>query len=281
MKEQLKREQIRDELKRLCKIESQKKVAARAKVSNATISQMVNNNWDLIRPELWKKVCINLGFDLWWNVAITDNYETLITFLGQAQLAGMSMMVAENAGAGKSQAYKDYKNNHKNVILVECKKLWNMKRYIQELCVAAGIEATGRAIDMFERFTDHVKGLESPLIILDQYDKLNNDQRDTFIDMYNDLGGRCGIFLSGVPALKKLMERGCQNDRIGFKEIRSRSGHRYLTLPGISLEDVEKVCNVNGISDEQFIENTYNDCDDDYRRVRYSIEIYYRLKELD
>ena len=44
---------IKDEVSRLG---SQNKVATKCEVSSATISQMLNHNWELIKAELWQKV---------------------------------------------------------------------------------------------------------------------------------------------------------------------------------------------------------------------------------
>ncbi|MFV0375989.1 MAG: AAA family ATPase [Mangrovibacterium sp.] len=269
------KERIAAEVRLLVERESGRKVATRAGVSSATISQIINNNWDLIAPDMWSKVKLNLHIELGWQTAQTENLKQLNTLLATAQQGGLSLGISHSAGAGKSHAYKLYSRTHSDVIYVECKKIWGVKSYLNHLLAAAGISGNGTAEDLANRFVDHVKGLHAPLIIIDQMDKLKDSCMDLFVDFYNDLDGHAGFILSGVPALEKRVRRGCQLDKIGYRELFSRIGSRWISLEEVSLKDVEAICEANGVSDEGFALDAYGDCDGDLRRVRRSIEKYF------
>lgn len=75
---------------------------------------------------------------------------------------------------------------------------------------------------MIETFVEYVMGLNKPLIIIDQMDKLKGKAFDLFMDLYNDLYRCCGFLISGVPALKKRIKRGAKIDKIGYREVLSR-----------------------------------------------------------
>lgn len=269
---------IVSELINLSAKDSQSKIAKRADVSTATISQMINKNWDLIRDEMWQRVKINLRIELEWQTAETTNLKELTKALRSAQQRSISICIVHDAGAGKSHTYKLYERTFENVIYIECKNYWSKKSYVKQLLTACGLDTNGTIEELIERFIKHVKGMQKPLVIIDQFDKLKDSSMDLFMDFYNDIDGYCGFVLSGVPALKKRIERGCQCDRIGYRELKSRIGKKYIPLYPVKEKDVQAVCYANGVTDEQFINETYNTCEGDFRRVRRSIDQYFLMQ---
>lgn len=270
---------IVNEIVRLVEKTSQKKLSIKAGVSNATISQMVNGKWALIADEMWRKVQVTLRIDTSWKTAETQNYKLLMQLLNAAKKMHMSVALSHDAGFGKSHTYKDFDRMHENVIYVECKNYWSKKSYIKNLLIASGIEFNGTTEEMIEAFISHVMGLESPIVIIDQMDKLKDPQMDLFMDFYNELYNHCAFFISGVPALKKRILRGVQRDKIGYREIWSRIGRKFIELDQTSLKDVRLICNVNGVEDEDLIHQAFNLCEGDIRRVRRSVEQYYLMQK--
>jgi len=269
------KENIVTELQAICSKDSQKKTAKRANVSTATISQMLNQNWDLIAEEMWRKVQIALRIDFDWNTAETFNFKMLQRLLQNTQADSISIAVAHNAGAGKSYAYQYYERRNKNVIYLQCKTFWTRKEYIQNLCTACGLNDNGKVAELVARFITHLQGLNKALVIIDQIDKLNNGSIDLFMDFYNDLDRYCGFLVSGVPALKKKVLRGCQNDKPGYKEFYSRIGNAFFYLNKMTEKDVSLICQQNGVNDSQFINEVFNTCNDDVRVVRRKIDKYF------
>lgn len=273
------KEHIVTELKFLAKKESQSKIAKKAGVSTATISQMINHNWELIRPEMWRKVKINLHIELAdeWQTAEITNLKILNQLLKGAQQRSMSIAISHNAGAGKSHTYRLYERVYENVIYVECKNYWTKKSYIRHLLSASGLNSSGTAEELIERFIEHIKGLVRPLVIIDQIDKLKDSSLDLFMDFYNELKN-CGFVVSGVPALRKRIERGVKNKKIGYEEFYSRIGRKFIALDPIKEKDVQLICEANGVAEEQVINEIYNTCEGDLRRVRRSIDQYFLMK---
>lgn len=278
MKNQLK-QAISEEIAALVTRSSQVKVSNRADVSNVTISQMINGNWSKISNEMWRRVQVKLRIDPNWNTATTRNYQHLTNLLKFSQSQSLSIGISHDAGTGKSHAYKSYSRNNDNVIYVECKNIWSKKSYIKALLSAAGLSFEGTTEQMFEAFITHIRSLEKPLVIIDQIDKLKDSQMDLFMDMYNDLDGSCGFVISGVPALKKRVLRGVQRDKIGYRELWSRIGRKFIHLEPIKINDVASICEQNGIIDINDIEEIYANCDGDLRRVRRDIEKYSLIKK--
>lgn len=268
---------IVNELKRLKAVSSQNKLAKKAGVSSATISQMLNENWELIRDEMWNKVKSGLNIQWDWRTAETTNYLALTELLRGVQGRSISVCVSHDAGAGKTHTYRDYASNNENVFVLECKNYWTKKIYLKELNKACGLDDHGKVEDLVGRFLDYARTLYKPLFVLDQIDKLKDPSLDLFMDFYNELDGQAAFLLSGVPALKKRIDRGCALDKIGYKELKSRIGRRYIRLKAITEHDVRLICNANGVTDDQFITEAYNDCEGDLRRVKRNIDQYFLM----
>ncbi len=240
-------------------------------ISNAYVSNMIAGKWDNISETMWRRVQTILNIDFDWNVAQTTNYVNVTDLLGHVQKNNLTVGISYDAGVGKSQAYIDYDRYNKNVIYVECNTYWRTKTYVSNLLNAAGLEAEGTTENMIETFINHVMGLEDPIIIIDQMDKLKEGGFDLFMDMYNDLFRCCGFVVSGVQALKKRILRGAKNDKIGYREAYSRLHKTFIELSPIDLDDVTAICEANGLTDEEEISLIYNQCDGDLRIVRKEV----------
>jgi DNA transposition AAA+ family ATPase len=251
---------------------SQRYVASKAQVSSATISQMLAANWDQISEGMWRKIQSNLRLDLKWKVAETSNLKEMYHYCESAQKHALAICISDNAGKGKSNGFKFYDRTNKNVIHLECKTSWSKKSFVSQLLITMGVVPVGTAEEMLEQFNEQVKRMHSPLLILDQADKLKDPQLDLFMEFYNDHEGHLGIILSGVKALEKRIERGRQRSRVGYDELYSRIGSRFISLDPVRQADVSAICEANGVHDDDDKRAIYQSCVGDLRRVRREIQ---------
>lgn len=256
---------------------SQVELSARLGISNATVSKMISGQWGNISDAMWRRVQAILKIDINWNTGDTTNYTSLIELLQAAQERHLTIGISFNAGVGKSHAYVDYERYNRNVIHIECANFWRTRSYVQNLLKACGIVPEGTVEEMIERFIDHIMGLENPIVIIDQMDKLKEGPFDLFMDMYNYLFRCCAFVVSGVPALKKRILRGAKNDKIGYREVLSRLHGNFLQLSIPDLDDVRAVCVANGLTDEDEIARISNLSEGDLRVVRKEVSKYFLL----
>lgn len=251
---------------------SQKQVASKAQASTATISQIVAGNWQLISDPMWRKVQSNLRIDLRWKVAETNNLKEMYHYCESSQKHALAICISDSAGKGKSNGYKFYDRLNKNVVHLECKSSWTKKSFVSQLLISMGLQPNGTTEEMLDQFNEQIKKVHAPLLILDQADKLKDPQLDLFMEFYNDHEGHLGIILSGVKALEKRIERGRQRNRIGYDELYSRIGSRFISLDPVGMADVDAICEVNGVTEEADKRAIYHSCGGDLRRVRREIQ---------
>lgn len=274
------KQQIVERLRKYAaRYQSQNKAANSLKgVSSATISQMLNNNWDLIANEMWRNVANQIGFNQteWVGVETRDS-KFLTHLLGDSQKRSSTFAVVGDAGTGKTYTLRQYAENNKNAFLLQCNEYWNRKMFMQELLSAMGKDYSGYTVgEMMGEVVRSLKATEKPIIIMDEADKLSDQVLYFFITLYNLLEDCCGLILCATNHLEKRISKGVTLNKKGYNEIKSRIGRKCIALEGLSKNDIAAVCLANGIESKEAITEVMKDCEGDLRRVKRKV---YALKQ--
>jgi len=257
--------------------ESQNKAANSLKgVSAGTVSQVLNNNWELIKAEMWRNIASQIDWAKEeWKVVETTDFKIFNHLLSDAQENSNVFAVTGEAGTGKSCITKLYVKNNKNAYLIQCNEFWNRKYFLAELLTAMGRDYSGLTVaEMMMEAISVLKKKDAPLIILDEADKLSDQVLYFFITLYNQLEDHCGIVLCATDHLSKRIRKGLKLNKKGYKEIYSRIGRKFIELRGVDYSDVVQICVSNGVEDKKAIREIFNDCDGDLRRVKRKIHAY-------
>lgn len=273
--ETIEKNKIVQKLSEYCeRIGSQNKAAnSLTGVSSATISQLLNGNWDLINEQMWRNIASQIGYSSKeWVIVETRDFKLLSGVLTDAQENSLVLAVIGDAGTGKSLVSKTYAESNKNTFLLSCNEFWNRKLFMQELLQVMGKDYSGMTVG--EMMTDIVRFLkvaETPLLIMDEADKLTDQVLYFFITLYNRLEDHAGIVMLSTDHLEKRIKRGLRLNKKGYKEIYSRLGRRFISLKGATTTDITAVCIANGVSDKSDIKQVIDDCDSDLRRVKRKV----------
>lgn len=273
--ESIKKQNIATALSTYCeRYESQTRAANSLKnVSPATISQMVNGKWDMIKDEMWRNVAAQIGYkEEKWEAVETSGYRRMMKILADAQENALVMGICGDAGTGKTFACKQYEKGNRQVYHLCCSEYWNKKVFLSELLLKMGRDFSGFSIsEMMMEAVRFLKIQERPLIILDEADKLQDSVLYFFITLYNQLEDECGIVLCATSHLEKKLKRGVKLAKKGYAEIWSRLGRKCVNLKGVSSADIAKICETNGITDSRSIDEVISDSEADLRRVKRKV----------
>lgn len=269
------KQQIRQALEAFIKVKGSQNKAGNALkgISPATVSQIVNGNWELISDELWRSLAAQLNVkNKTWNIVGTTNFNDLTAFFTDAQENSLVLAITGDAGCGKTVAAKHYQESNANVFVLCCNEFWNRKLFMQELLREMGKNPAGDTVgDMMADIVSTLKRLDSPIIIMDEADKLSDQVFYFFITLYNQLEDHCGIILMATDYLEKKVSKGLRLNKKGYKEIFSRIGRRFIHLDPTSDEDIIEVCIANGITEKDDIKEVVDESDADLRRVRRKV----------
>lgn len=275
------KKQIAEALEGYCsRYESQNKAANSLKgVSSATITLVLQGNWELIADRMWRNIASQIGCtNQDWVAVETEDYKTLTGFLEDAREYSNVFAICGEAGSGKTFTIRQFSADNKRVYMLQCNEYWNRKMFMQELLTAMGRDYSGYTVG--EMMSEVVRGLKKedhPLIIMDEADKLTDQVMYFFITLYNQLEGHCGIVMCATDHLQKRVKRGLKLNKKGYKEIYSRIGRKFVELDGVSSTDIAAICMNNGITDRASIKEVIEDSEWDLRRVKRKI---HALKQL-
>lgn len=275
MRDQQKNE-IKGLLKEYCDLySSQAKAAASLRgVSEATIINIRTGKWDSISDDMWRNVGKQVGYSKKgrWNFVDTIAAKSLIHYFNDAKEYSNTLSIIAPSGSGKSFVADYYEGTNENVFHVTCAEYFNRKVFLQKLLATMGKENTGYNVaEMMDLIVDMLMKMESPLIILNEVDKLPDPVLYFFITIYNQLEDKCGIVMLATNHFTKRIERGIRINKKGYSEIFSRMGRRFLGLKGVSEEEVTEICRANGLKDASEIKQIWNECEGDLRRVKRGV----------
>jgi hypothetical protein len=238
-------------------------------VSNAYVSNMLNGKWEAISDDAWRNVQKQVALrDGEWAVTDTEPSVSLEFFFRDAMDHANVFGLIGDAGCGKTHTAERFAVRD-NVYLVSCNEFYNRRSFLSELLRVMGRDSGGYTVsEMMQQVIMHVRRVDSPLIILDEADKLSDQVLYFFISLYNSLEGKCGIILMATDFLEKRIMKGLKLNRKGYKEIYSRLGRKFITLPVPTAADITLMVATNGIRDAVETRRIINESEGDLRRVK-------------
>lgn len=250
-------------------------------VSNATISNILADKWNNIADSMWLSISKQIAKDDdgWIILHDTKRMRQLQTIYSDAQLYNEVFCVVAQEGSGKTVPASVYASVNENVFLMKCGEHLNRKTFLSELLQTMGKDSGGRTVyEMMGMLLETILRRERPVIIFDEADKLSDQLLYFFITIYNETEDKCGIVLQATDHLQKRIEKGVRLNKKGFKEMFSRMGRRFLTLPGNSHNELKRIAEINGVYEEDKQIMIANDCEGDIRRVKRLARAFKRQK---
>lgn len=250
------------------------KVARKCSISEATISQMRNQNWELIAEDMWQRVSMALGYrPEGWQLVDTTNTRIVWTNLDNAKREALFLSISHRAGSGKTASLTSYEraNREQAVFYISCRE-WSKKEFLVYLALNCGIDAANRAMTTDALLMSVVAFFKArrtrrPLLILDEADKLKGAALRTLITLYNECEDGMGVVICGTDHLEKQMMADARYNRKGADELVSRFGRRFVHLVGSTLRDVAEICKANGVTETATIRDIFAECEPVKRMV--------------
>lgn len=248
--------------------------------SEATIINILSDKFDNISDKMWRNIGKQVGWTTTggWQLVQTKNTKILFTFLDDAKYYQNVYALIAPSGKGKTFPTEYYAKQHANVYHIECDDYWNRKMFLTKILEKMGKRDTGYNMgEMMEYIVDILRHQETPLLIIDEVDKLNDQTLYFFITLCNRLKNKCGITLMATEYFEKRLMRGLRLKKKGFSEIFSRIGKDFVQLQENSRDELEAIIRANGIEDLATINEIINKMDGDLRLLERKCHVYKRI----
>lgn len=246
-------QQIRNELEnRLNSGISANKLAAQLGINAGTLSNVRQGKTELVSDTMWRKIAAGLqlqlsdgsGFE--WQIFTTKGYETITALCADAHRQRRMLAVYGETGQGKTTALRQYAANHSgHTGYVLCDVLMTQSDFLNECLRAFGISAEGTRRQKVQRLTGHMRNNGS-LLILDDLGKVSDSIYRIIQLIYDQTEGYAGIVVAGVTKMKNYLERGREQDKLGFRELYRRVGY-WQAVPPLSARAIAGICEHYGI----------------------------------
>lgn len=259
--------QVRDALTRYTAGYPTQAVAAASLqgISPATLSQIKNNNWELISEKMWHHIARQVGFytgaeATGWQPADTGAHLLLRILMGDAQHFGMAYGIAMAPGLGKTFTASHYMQENGYAYHMPCSAGSNRRSFLAALLALCGIHTRGTVPQMMAALTTHLTQAGEALLILDDVHLLKDRVLQLVVILANELAGKMGIILMGDNMLRTRIIDGVMEQRPGYDDLFRTIGRRFVTLASLAPHDAALVCRANNLNDEGAIAHIMCEC---------------------
>ncbi len=164
-----------------------------------------------------------------WKVAQTRAFIEYTNLMRICQQEGASRIICDEKDRGKSTAAKWFMLNNKNVFYVDCSKCKGYREFIKALAKSMGLPTHETLSVIRQRIERFLLVTKNPLVLLDEFGDLNYTSFLEIKSLWNGTEMRCAWVAMGAQGLKKKIEKGVTNEKIGFEEFLRRFGSDFMT----------------------------------------------------
>ena len=176
---------------------------------------------------LARRLNVPLRGEIEWKVAPTATFDYVTGQLEACQERSLSALLCDIPNIGKTFSARHYARTHKHVVYIDCSQCKTKVRLVRSIALGFGLEAKGRYEDVYADLVYYLKGLDNPLIILDEAGDL---QYEAFLELkalWNATERACGWYMMGADGLRAKIERSIDCCKVGYTELFSRFGDAY------------------------------------------------------
>lgn len=178
-----------------------------------------------------RRLDVGLKHTMDWQTARTATFVKITAQMEKVQSSALSMILCDEPNIGKTYTARQYVKTHKDAIYIDCSQVKTKRRFIRMMATEFGLDGRGTYDDVYNDLTYYIaNAVSQPLVILDEAGDL---QYEAFLELkalWNKTEHCCGWYMMGADGLKEKINRSIDCKKVGYTEIFSRYGGRYVKI---------------------------------------------------
>lgn len=221
------------------------KFSTKLGISRAILNRLLAGETEKILSEAnWVTIArlldVSIGGKNTWMRAETPVYTFVTGQLEACQNNSISGLLCDRADIGKSFAARCYVAEHANAVYIDCSQVKCKTKLIRAIAKEFGLDARGKYADVYADLVFYLKGINNPLIVLDEAGDLEYSAFLELKGLWNATEYTCGWYMMGANALKHKIDTMIERKRVGYEEIFSRYGQRYQRITPESADEYKE-----------------------------------------
>lgn len=235
--------------------------------STTTISDLVNGNHAKVGAGVRRKIYNAFHLtDLAWPTYHTDNIGQLTELFDKARHHRLLVGLTARTGSGKTVACEYYTQLRPNTFYVRCDPFMSERDLLAAIQEAMGTTYTGRMSVRLRRIAERLTTLDSAMLILDEFSEVRNPVYRAMASIVKLTEHNCAVAIVGTEYVSTNIATGTRLQYRGFAEIARRLRGCWEELGSPSRNDVDTICDHQGIRDAALRKKLYKAPDMDYLR---------------
>lgn len=210
-------------------------------LSKSIFSRLKNGETErLLSDPEWLRLGRELGIigrKTQWKMAKTQVFETIQNDVLFCQQNSKSLVFVDDCAIGKTYTAKYLAKTLTNCFYMDCSQAKSKVQFIRALAKTLGLDNKGKIFDVKQSIKDWLNYLPSPIVILDEFGDVEYTAFLEFKELYNATEGQAGWYLMGAEGFRAKIRRGINNEKVGFREIFSRLGDKFMSIVPIDRND--------------------------------------------
>lgn len=221
--------------------ESQTQMAKAFNMSSSQMTRILKGEINrVLSDENFMRLASELEVDLRgynWKTAKTPTFDMVYQQLKACQDNGISAVLVDDAGVGKTHTAKEYVKGNANAIYIDCSQVKTKQLMIREIARKFGSNSMGKYADVYRDLVFYLNTSVSPLIIIDEAGDLAYPAFLELKALWNATEGMCGYYMMGADGLKHKFNKNINNLKVGYTELFRRFGERFQQVSPSGKED--------------------------------------------
>lgn len=203
-------------------------------ISDSVFSRLKKGEREkLLKDSQWLNIGRGLDVTLderKWNVARTDVFNLIEESIEFCKNYSKAMIFVDEAEIGKSFAGRYLSRTLRNCFYVDASQCKTRTEFVCTLAKTIGIDSYGRHADVKANIKYYLRMIERPIVIIDEPGDLEYAAFLEIKEFWNATENICGWFLMGADGVRKKIDDGMKNRKVGYREIFSRFSGKYLSI---------------------------------------------------